>query len=348
MSKQAQKEATQDAIKELDERKEMRNLALHNVPVAAFHDMRASQNLMKTQFSEMCTRTNAEGLVLTVRTEWEHYNRPFVLSSSERVEQFFQMTCGRSVTDFARQLEQYCLSGVGAVADNYVADLNKLKGQVTSVINSKLADVARPDNVGRMFYKNFEEHITKRFGLILEGWPLKKFQAPGYINSRPELNVLMNAFSSDAARFRRLTDAEFERWEKDNLPGTFGLHGPWAFDELNAQVSASASEASAGASEPGSSAGPPNLQSPPAEVQPIPHIPIPTPPTAAPESQSFVFRLDGGAAGTTGTTGTAGTTGVEAPKTKKRKARSDKGKKRGPNARSMARAVRPQDPSTSS
>ena len=38
MTKQQQEEVTADAIKELEERREMRNLAVHNVPIAAFHD----------------------------------------------------------------------------------------------------------------------------------------------------------------------------------------------------------------------------------------------------------------------------------------------------------------------
>ena len=58
MSASEQKEATEDAIKELDERKEMRNLALHNVPIAAFHDTRATQQQLKTKVRSHHDRRN--------------------------------------------------------------------------------------------------------------------------------------------------------------------------------------------------------------------------------------------------------------------------------------------------
>ena len=72
-----------------------------------------------------------------------------------------------------------------------------------------------------MFYRNFEDHITHKYGLILEGWPIKVFDAPGHINSRPDLTTLLNAFTEGTARFRRLSDTEFAQWEKADLPGTF-------------------------------------------------------------------------------------------------------------------------------
>ncbi len=62
-----------------------------------------------------------------------------------------------------------------------------------------------------MFYVNFEDHITARFGVVLENWPLKKFAVPGSL-SRIELEVLLNAWQNGMTRFRDLTDDEWEEW----------------------------------------------------------------------------------------------------------------------------------------
>lgn len=31
---------------------------------------------------------------------------------------------------------------------------------------------ARPDQVSRMYYQNFGDHITEKYGIIIENWPL--------------------------------------------------------------------------------------------------------------------------------------------------------------------------------
>lgn len=77
--------------------------------------------------------------------------------------------------------------------------------------------VAAPDVVSKMFYVNFDEHITNKFGIVLEGWPLKKLVAPGIVGSRPDVDVIINAFSSGVARFRRLSPAELESWRQERF-----------------------------------------------------------------------------------------------------------------------------------
>lgn len=67
--------------------------------------------------------------------------------------------------------------------------------------------------VGRMCYLNFAERITGRHGIILENWPLGRFCAPGEISSRPELETLIGAWTTNATRFRALTDAEWDAWK---------------------------------------------------------------------------------------------------------------------------------------
>jgi hypothetical protein len=41
-----------------------------------------------------------------------------------------------------------------------------------------------------MIYKNFDGHITRKHGIVIEGWPLRAFDNPSAIGSQVELNVL--------------------------------------------------------------------------------------------------------------------------------------------------------------
>jgi hypothetical protein len=65
-----------------------------------------------------------------------------------------------------------------------------------------------------MFYTNFDEHITRVYKVVIKNWPLKKFCKPSDIGSRNELEVVINAFRNGAARFKKLTDEEYELWEQ--------------------------------------------------------------------------------------------------------------------------------------
>jgi hypothetical protein len=81
--------------------------------------------------------------------------------------------------------------------------------------------------VSRMFYANFDEHITEKLGVVLENWPLKKFCSPSDIGSQAELNVLIQAFESGSTRFRRLTTAELSDWREQRFQNALarGGHG---------------------------------------------------------------------------------------------------------------------------
>lgn len=68
-----------------------------------------------------------------------------------------------------------------------------------------------------MYYQNFDRNITQKYHLVLDNWPLSKFIAPGNINSLTELQVLYNAWDSNASRFRKLSDEEYEAWEAKNF-----------------------------------------------------------------------------------------------------------------------------------
>ena len=45
----------------------------------------------------------------------------------------------------------------------------------------------------KMYYVNFNDHITAPFGLVIDAWPLEKFAALGSFSSLPVLTILHNA-----------------------------------------------------------------------------------------------------------------------------------------------------------
>lgn len=63
-----------------------------------------------------------------------------------------------------------------------------------------------------MIYVNFSEHITRKHGVLVEGWPLSEFKNPSAIGSQVELKVLLNAWNTGATRFRRMSTEEHIAW----------------------------------------------------------------------------------------------------------------------------------------
>ena len=84
-----------------------------------------------------------------------------------------------------------------------------------------------------MYYTNFDDHVTAKYGVVIEGWPLKTFAAPGTFSSIPTLTVLYNSWANGHTSFRSVSDAEWDRWLVAYRNGT---HPPgvsmsaWAID----------------------------------------------------------------------------------------------------------------------
>ena len=64
------------------------------------------------------------------------------------------------------------------------------------------------EEVNRMIYKNFSDHITHKHGIVIEGWPLRVFDNPSAIGSQAELNVLLKAWETGTTRFRKMPEDE--------------------------------------------------------------------------------------------------------------------------------------------
>ena len=81
-----------------------------------------------------------------------------------------------------------------------------------------------------MIYKNFDDHITRKHGIVIEGWPLRLFDNPSAIGSQVELNVLLNAWQTGATQFCRMTADEHMAWvescAKSEPPSTHAVGFP--------------------------------------------------------------------------------------------------------------------------
>jgi len=76
-------------------------------------------------------------------------------------------------------------------------------------------EAAAKSEVTRMYYHNFDTKITLKHGLVIKNWPLKTFCSPSDISARVELSVLLNAWKSDTAHFHRMSEDEYNAWERE-------------------------------------------------------------------------------------------------------------------------------------
>ncbi|KAI0699995.1 hypothetical protein BC835DRAFT_1266983 [Cytidiella melzeri] len=304
LSKEEQAAATEDDLARITELREMKKTAAHSVPLNAFHDARATLSSVQNQASKsraLHNRTGLEMLLVAVRTDSQSVVCPQVWTTGDPVNEFFQLTNKISLSDFAGKFECYCLSGVQG-------------------------DVARPIKIKRMFYTDFEHHLTEKFGIIVVNWPLPIFVSPGAIGSRLELQTLYNAWSTGSTYFRQLSPAELEAWQSNR------------FKE---KVAASQPETSGTACGNGPST---------ALSSDTPADPPTFTPGSASASTSTIdsthTTMQGAAmvsdqpvlSNTAPYTSILAISGASVVTKKPRKQRADKGKKRGPNAKSKSAA----------
>jgi hypothetical protein len=170
--------------------------------------------------------------------------------------------------------------------------------------------------------------MTNKYGIIVRNWPLKDFKCPGKINSLPALLVLYNAFKNDVATFYKMSPAELEDWRDQRfcavpVPSSTPLSLPPSNIETPVPTS---------------------VPLPTPAISPAPDAPAPTPEAIDPTvviavaSNSILDPTPSNAIvpiiGDKRTYSAVFTVDGQQLVTKKpRKQRSDKGKKRGANAR---------------
>ncbi|KAI0691918.1 hypothetical protein C8T65DRAFT_537243, partial [Cerioporus squamosus] len=200
-----------EELEKLVARQENRVKGVHNVQLHAFNDTRANLASVTRQLDELKGRTDNDFILLAVRSHIHDYNPPYVYYTNERVQDFFELVTKMPITDLAAKLEAHVISGVEGTTRNARQETVELKRQVKELIFDTLQESCTRTTIPKMFYINFEEHITMRYGIIVKNWPLKRFAAPGSL-SRIELEVLLHAFKNKLTTFRQLDDEEWVDW----------------------------------------------------------------------------------------------------------------------------------------
>ncbi|KDQ10068.1 hypothetical protein BOTBODRAFT_640759 [Botryobasidium botryosum FD-172 SS1] len=211
MTKDERKAATVDAVAEIEETREMKLLAVQNLPINAFNDVRANVQAMENASTALHARTGAIGLSLWVRSKDCALNAPYSYTTCGKAEEFLNNVYGVTVAEFSSKFEAYCLSGMEGVKKSNAKELLELKVKTRVLIEAKLATAAGVDKV-RMVYGNFGQHVTAKYGLVIDNWPLPRFCSPSDIGSAMEVNILFNAWKNDVAKFRKLSPSELAAW----------------------------------------------------------------------------------------------------------------------------------------
>ncbi|EIW56748.1 uncharacterized protein TRAVEDRAFT_128349, partial [Trametes versicolor FP-101664 SS1] len=212
MSPEEQEDAGAGALQALEERRVNRDEGIHNVALHSLHDVRTTTSKIRRDIENLNKRTGTEIIILGMRTDPNSIAPPFVFYTNERIREYIELVTNSSMQDFTMRLEGYCISGVDSLKKNRVEEFLTLKHKVSTLILQKLQAACTRANVTKMFYVNFHQHITLRFGVVLERWPLTTFKAPGSMSSRQELLIILHAFENDVATFRQLTNPEWEGW----------------------------------------------------------------------------------------------------------------------------------------
>ncbi|PIL29501.1 hypothetical protein GSI_08309 [Ganoderma sinense ZZ0214-1] len=215
MSEEQRAAAIGDGVEELSERRENRKEGVQNVHINAFHDTRATLAKVQQELEFLAGRTGMCVLTLAVRSSLDSFNPPFIFVSEPRISQHMETITGKTVLDLAIGLEALCVSGITGLTQTHRNQLNDLKKKTSNLILEKLrAAVGSRGDIAKMYYVNFEHHVTFKFGVILECWPLQKFASPSTFSSLPIVNILYSAFESGATRFRTLSDDEWQQWRE--------------------------------------------------------------------------------------------------------------------------------------
>ncbi|KAI0689913.1 hypothetical protein BC835DRAFT_1418140 [Cytidiella melzeri] len=273
--------------------------------LSSVEKIEATQETLENLFN----RTGVEILLFASRSDSSAFMHPLSWSTGDHIDEYFQMTFKKSTGQFAGMLECFLLSGLE---------------EDCKLIFEKLEATAHPHKVSRMFYSDFYHHITEKYGIIIENWPLPVFTSPGSIGSRIELNTLFNAWESGATRFRRLTPAELIEWERQQAQAR----------QQTTPMTQAPGSSDASSTAPVTGDGPDADPNAPASAAPSTSI---TPAAGpAPSTSTAPTALNPPVTALTGTSQAYGTSvfavGNRELVTKKpRKTRSDKGKLRGPS-----------------
>ncbi|KAJ3864419.1 hypothetical protein EV359DRAFT_41114 [Lentinula novae-zelandiae] len=196
MTEEERVAAMEDEIVALRERRENKELGMwHNADVSATHDSSMTVSRVKEELTRLAARTGDECILVVTRGSLSRFRPPETYCSSEKSESFLSTVMKTSGADLAMRMDAFMVLGVEGVARNHVQILTEMKSK-------------------KMFYTNFEDHVTRPFGIIIKNWPLKEFKNPSSISTRADVSILWNAWETGTAHFYMMTREEHQAWEQ--------------------------------------------------------------------------------------------------------------------------------------
>ncbi|KAJ7575836.1 hypothetical protein C8J56DRAFT_900452 [Mycena floridula] len=189
--------ATAGTMTELTERREMHDLSERN------------------GYTLQSLRGGTETLLISCRSNEDQYNCLFVHTTSERVDEFLQLSLKQTPAQVGVKMEAYFISGINGVSLNYASQFLELKRQLSTNIVAKLTAII--PSIKKMVYVNFEDTITFRHGVVIKNWPISRFCNPSNC-TRNELQLLWSSWSSGTTYFYQLSPEERAEWEAKSLP----------------------------------------------------------------------------------------------------------------------------------
>ncbi|KAJ3766983.1 hypothetical protein FB446DRAFT_793605 [Lentinula raphanica] len=214
MSQEERIEATKDDLEALRERRENKEVGTHNVDITSSQDSTIMAEKLKEALKCLGVRTADEGLLIVTRGNMMRFHKPYVWTTSSRVDVFFESVYKAPPTDIGYRMDAYMVSGVEGVARIHVQAMADLKKEVRSLIFWKLQECAGTA-VPKMFYTGFDHYITAHYSIVIKNWPLLMFTNPSQISTKTELDILWAAWNSDATSFYRMTTRKFQEWEAE-------------------------------------------------------------------------------------------------------------------------------------
>ncbi|KAL0571869.1 hypothetical protein V5O48_010089 [Marasmius crinis-equi] len=175
----------------------------------------------------LARRDGVEGFFMIVRNRADPFMAPYWWFTNEKLESYmpFAIRGGWDTEKVGARCEAFAVAGL-EIANLAKTSRDKailLRAEIRMILRRMLAEIlgiATP----KMEFKQFDHLITRRFGVVLEGWPLPKFANPSELGSALEpLGKLKDALVDGTCRFRKLSDAEYTKWlndhEQDARPG---------------------------------------------------------------------------------------------------------------------------------
>ncbi|KAJ4488824.1 hypothetical protein C8J55DRAFT_423108, partial [Lentinula edodes] len=186
MSDKERVAATEGEVVALCEWREIKELGTwHNADVSANHDLSMTPTplypgCLLTDFllTSLNARTGDESILVVSRGSLTCFRPPETYCSSGKSETFLSTVLKTSGEDLAMQMDACMVVGIEGVARNQVQVLTEMKGKVSGLILQKLKAAGGKYEIKKMFYTNFDEHITCPFGIMVKNWPLKEFKNP--------------------------------------------------------------------------------------------------------------------------------------------------------------------------